>query len=55
LLVSAVAASWATASSAIGAQFARCANEVANPYNALQAFTTNACHDAELCAYRGGL
>jgi len=55
LLVSAIAASWATACSAIGAQFARCVNEVANPYNALQAFTTNARCDAELCMYRGGL
>jgi hypothetical protein len=55
LLVGAVAASWTTGSSAIGAQFARCANEVANPYNALQAFTTNARCDAELCTYHSGL
>jgi hypothetical protein len=55
LLVGAIAVSWATASSAIGAQFAHCVNEVANPYNALQAFTTNARCDAELCTYRGGL
>ena len=29
-------------SNAIGEQFARCAAEAANPYNALQPFTTNA-------------